>query len=81
MLSRVETVKSQIVQKSPQVELKFERYPIVLQKTTRSEVPFQLKSLKAYSEGILSQQQADAEKGQNITNATGHQGYHPFQAH
>ena len=39
-----------------------------------------LKSLKAYSEGNLSQKQADAEKGQNRTNATD-QGDHPVQAH
>ena len=77
VLSRVETAKSQIVQKSPKVSLEFERYPIVLQKTTRSEL---LLSLKAYSEGNLSQQHADAEKGQNITNATGHQEDHPVQA-
>ena len=36
LLSRVETVKSQIVQKSSKVQHKIERYPIVLQKTTRS---------------------------------------------
>ena len=53
----------------------------MLHKTTRSELLLSLKSLKAYSEGNLSQQQADAEKGQNITNATGHQGYHPFLKH
>ena len=56
VLSRVETVKSQTVQKSPKVQLEFERYPIVLQKTTRSEVLFSLKSLKEYSEGNLLQQ-------------------------
>ena len=34
---------------------------------------------KAYSERNISQQQADAEKRQNITNATGHKGDHAVQ--
>ena len=41
----------------------FERYPIVLQKTARSEIPLSLKSLKDHSEGTLSQQQSRYGEG------------------
>ena len=46
--------------KSVLSHLEFERYPIVLQKTTRSEVLLSLKNLKACSEGNLSQYSSHA---------------------
>ena len=68
---------TQTVQKSSKAQHKLEQYPIVLQKTIATIA----EELKACSEGNLSQQSADMEKEQNISNATGHQRDHPVQTH
>ena len=68
--------KTQTVQKHSKAKHKLEQYPIVLQKTTKSGL---LRSLKICRPTTKDSKQADMEKEQNISNATGHQRDHPVQ--